>query len=249
MLMRLRSSERQAALRALCEAYRAPVHRFLVAIARDSQEVEDVTQEFFAATLNPRFFERYHPGKGKFRIWLRECARHVYLNSLKQQRARKRRPRELVDFEGVGEEQLADLAADPTAAVKAFDQQWALTLTKRALDRVHAQYRDRGAEPLFLELCGRLSGENTRTNDAERSKALGRSPEALKTERHRACAALKERFEDCVVDEVVATGMPRPVAEAEIEGLREALVEEVVATGVPRRAAQAEIEELRNALR
>lgn len=222
LLMRVRGG-RRAALPTLCDAYWRPVQCFLVAIARDPEEADDVTQEFFASMLKPRFFEGYEPERGKFRNWLRGCARNFYLNHLKRQRAGKRRPRELVEIEGLADEQLAHLPTDAPAADQIFDRQWALTLTQRALDHLHAQYRDEGAEPLFLQLCGILSGEETKTHDAQRSTLLGRSREALKTERHRARELLKTRFHECLVREVVATGVPPAAARAEIQELRNAL--------------------------
>jgi RNA polymerase sigma-70 factor (ECF subfamily) len=219
----VRSGDRRPALRVLCEAYWGPVHYFLTAIARDPQEADDVTQELFVSMLKPGFFEGYDPERGRFRVWLRGCARNVYLNHLKRQQANKRRPRELVEMDGVGDEQLARLPPDGEAADQIFDRQWALTLTQRALDRLHTQYRDEGAEHVFLQLRGILSGEKTRTHDAERSKALGRSPEALKTERHRAREEMKERLQECLVQEVVATGVSPAAARAEIGELRNAL--------------------------
>src|SRR3954466_7922651 len=75
VLMRVRCGDRQAGLRALCEAYRTPIPRSIGAPPGDPQEAEDVTQELFTALLRPGYLDGFDPARGRFRQWLRGCAR------------------------------------------------------------------------------------------------------------------------------------------------------------------------------
>ena len=58
----------------LAESYWRPVYRYLRLRWRTApEEAEDLTQEFFARALEKGTFDRYDPGRARFRTYLRTC--------------------------------------------------------------------------------------------------------------------------------------------------------------------------------
>src|SRR5258708_3178483 len=65
---------RRRAWDVLVVSYWRPVYKVLrVRWRLDREDAEDLTQEFFASALVKKTFERYDPGKARFRTYLRTC--------------------------------------------------------------------------------------------------------------------------------------------------------------------------------
>ena len=65
---------RRQAFGALVEGYWKPVYKYLRMKWRiDGEEARDLTQSFFVQALEKGTFERYEPGRARFRTFLRTC--------------------------------------------------------------------------------------------------------------------------------------------------------------------------------
>src|SRR6185436_19838001 len=65
---------RRQAFGALAEGYWRPVYKYLRwHWHADPAEAEDLTQGFFARAYEKRFFDRFDPGRARFRTFLRTC--------------------------------------------------------------------------------------------------------------------------------------------------------------------------------
>jgi RNA polymerase sigma factor (sigma-70 family) len=65
---------RQQALDALVTGYWRPVYKYLrLRWQAAPEDAQDLTQGFFTAAIEKGFFDRYDPGKARFRTWLRTC--------------------------------------------------------------------------------------------------------------------------------------------------------------------------------
>ena len=77
LLLAARSADeatREQALGALVTSYWRPVYKYLrLRWQVAPEDAQDLTQGFFASALENGFFDRYDPGKARFRTWLRTC--------------------------------------------------------------------------------------------------------------------------------------------------------------------------------
>src|SRR5215203_2070719 len=82
---------RQVALAAIIEAYWKPVYKYLrVKWSLGPDDAADLTQEFFAATLEKEVVEKYDPARARFRTYLRMCLDGFASNARKAERRLKR---------------------------------------------------------------------------------------------------------------------------------------------------------------
>jgi RNA polymerase sigma factor (sigma-70 family) len=82
---------RRRALDALVAVYWRPAyfhlrHKWQI----EREEAEDLTQEFFARAMTQGFFERFDPGRARFRTFLRGCLDHLAANIRRDERRLKR---------------------------------------------------------------------------------------------------------------------------------------------------------------
>lgn len=74
-------SVRDGALAALCAVYWRPCYVHLrLKWSLPREEAEDLTQEFFARAVEGGFFERFEPGRSRFRTFLRSAVDHLAAN-------------------------------------------------------------------------------------------------------------------------------------------------------------------------
>jgi RNA polymerase sigma factor (sigma-70 family) len=133
------ASRRRPGHEAIVAAYWKPVYRYIRAKWRRSNEdAKDLTQSFFTAAIEKRYFQSYDPSKGTFRTFLRVCLDRFLANDHKFE-GRQKRSAELValDFD----------AAGPDSPQAIFEQEWARSLFEDAVDdlRESLQARGRGA--------------------------------------------------------------------------------------------------------
>ncbi len=94
LLVAARSADaatRQHALDALLTSYWRPVYKYLrLRWEAEPEDAQDLTQGFFAAAIEKGFFDRYDPGKARFRTWLRTCLDGFVANERESARRLKR---------------------------------------------------------------------------------------------------------------------------------------------------------------
>jgi RNA polymerase sigma factor (sigma-70 family) len=121
---------------AIVAAYWKPVYRYIrVRWRRSNEDAKDLTQSFFAAALEKRFFEAYDAGKGTFRTFLRVCLDRFLANDRKFE-SRQKRSADFValDFD----------AAGPESPEEIFEREWARSLFEDAVDDLRESLRARG---------------------------------------------------------------------------------------------------------
>jgi RNA polymerase sigma-70 factor (ECF subfamily) len=129
----------------LLAAYWKPVYYYLLRRGRDREEAKDLTQDFFhEVVLRRRLVARAQKDKGPFRCLLFHALNQYLINHDRDQRARKRIPRDhLVPLDS------ADPPSVPPSSVEApaedSDREaWLSALLERVIAEVKAACRQRG---------------------------------------------------------------------------------------------------------
>lgn len=216
----------KAALSALCAGYWYPVYGFLRGLGASEHEAADSTQGLFTYLLERSQFAGRDQHKGRFRSWLRTCARNYHFNRLKK-------VRHIVQGEHAVHVSIDSDAADsyvrPLVAQglgpdEIFDRCWARTVAERAVARLREQCAELDKSELALDLIHRLCGDaEDLPSDAEASRRLGRSCEAIRVQRHRTKAELRQLLTRCLQAELLATVDHANAIEGEIADLLHAL--------------------------
>ena len=82
---------RRIALSTIIDAYWKPAYKYLrVKWSLDPDQAADLTQEFFASTLEKEVVEKYDPARARFRTYLRMCLDGFASNARKAERRLKR---------------------------------------------------------------------------------------------------------------------------------------------------------------
>ena len=178
-------SARHAAFSELAQAYRPAILAFF-RTRLSADDAEDATQSFLAASFEHRWWARADADIGSFRGFLRVLLRR-HLGHL----------RDALPPTGSCDalEHLPDPAPD---AERQFDARFVLLLTRHALERLRAHYRQHGREALFDGLLPLLSAPPEHGGLQEAATRLGLRPNTLTVERKR----LRERLRDALREEL-----------------------------------------------
>jgi RNA polymerase sigma factor (sigma-70 family) len=145
---------RARALDGLVELYWKPVYKYLrLKWSLQTEDAEDLTQEFFARVVQKDTFAGYDPSKAKFRTYLRVCLDRFAVNAHRSSRAEKRGGRVVhapLDFE-TAERELAAAPATPGAPDPDafFRREWVRALFELAVEDLAAACRASGKEAHF----------------------------------------------------------------------------------------------------
>jgi RNA polymerase sigma factor (sigma-70 family) len=208
------------ALAVLCETYWPPVYAYIRRSGYNSDEAQDLTQEFFTRVIEKHYFADADPVRGRFRSFLLASVRHFLSNERDARQALKRGGALTfvqLEVEGV-DTWLAIEGHDDVTPEKLFDRRWALTLLDRAVVRLAGECKANGKGRLFDRLKDSLSGERLDTYSAVAAE-LRMTEQAVKVTIYR----LRRRLRDILNEEILDTVFdPRDVA-AELVHLRNAL--------------------------
>ena len=209
------------ALDQLLAAYWQPVYVFYRRLGADRDAAADLTQGLFADLLARGDLATATPERGRFRSFLRSCARHYHANERARNAAGKRgggaAPVPL--DRDAAEEWLGAEPIDADDAEAVFERRWAQTVLDRALWRLEQEEIAATRAAQFAVLRTSLDGSAPRQPWAELAASLDTSEGALKVAAHR----LKTRFRACVVAEVRETLADEAVAGDELRELLAAL--------------------------
>lgn len=132
-------AERRRGMETLCRRYWEPIRRYArAAWARDDEDAQDLTQDFFAWLIEGDVLTRFAPEKGSFRHYLKGLLRNFSRNAAHAARALKRGGgRAHVSLDEAVAPALVD--ARIAEAEAAFDRAWVAEVTKRAVERARAK--------------------------------------------------------------------------------------------------------------
>lgn len=135
-----------AALDQFARQYRPAVLSYISRRGFQSNVAEDLCQEVFIRLLRNDLLSRADPNRGKFRTLMRTVAMRVATDYL---RKKKEQPSDVLEQAGAPQH-------DDDAL---FDQQWALHLVERAMNRLREE-----KSPYFDVLAEHLSGQHPDRN-------------------------------------------------------------------------------------
>lgn len=144
---------RQLAFAAIIEAYWKPVYKYLrLKWHLDPDQAADLTQEFFATTLERDVLGKFNPDRARFRTYLRLCVDGFASNAKKAEGRLKRGggfTTVPLDFETAEGEIGRHEPAVSSDVDEMFYQEWVRALFARAVDDLRATTSASGREIMF----------------------------------------------------------------------------------------------------
>jgi RNA polymerase sigma-70 factor (ECF subfamily) len=191
------------ALERLCARYWFPVYAFIRRYGNDVHQAEDLTQGFFEFAIEHRLLQRAQHDKGRFRNFILSSLNNYLHNHHDRATAAKRGGRhQIVPLDETNAEEI--LACEPVSVgtpEDSFDRRWAVTLIRRVMDNLRAEFAGRGREVVYDALLPYLSGELL-PGDCDRIAAgLAMETGALRVALHR----FRRRFGELLRSEVAYT--------------------------------------------
>ncbi len=183
----------------------------------DSATAQDLTQAFFAELLEKNYVARATSERGRFRAYLLTAFKHFLSKQWEKERAVKRGGgRRVISLDFATAD--SELSLEPAAGLTAeqlYDQQWAVTLLRRIMDRLEAEARRAGKTAQFQELKGFLIGQHGDKTFAQAAIALGMTDAAAR----KAASRMRRRYRELLRDEIAQTVTRPEEIEDEIRNL------------------------------
>jgi DNA-directed RNA polymerase specialized sigma24 family protein len=191
------------ALAELCQTYWFPVYAFVRRRVADSNQAQDLTQEFFTRLLEKDFLGRVRRDRGRFRSYLLTAVSRFLAKEWSKAKTLKRGggTRTLsLDF-AWGESRLDHEPAVRETPEHAFDRLWAVQLLELVHNRLENEYGDAGKRQQYEQLRPFLvaSGQNEPQDLV--AQRLGMTGGAFRTAVYR----LRRRFRQLVLNEIAHT--------------------------------------------
>jgi RNA polymerase sigma factor (sigma-70 family) len=193
---------RRLAFAAIIEAYWKPVYKYLrLKWQLDPDQAADLTQEFFAATLEKDVLGRFDPARARFRTYLRLCVDGFASNARKAERRLKRggglTPVSL-DFESAEGEIVRYEPAVPADVDELFYQEWVRALFQRAVEDLRAWAKHSGRDAMFavFERYDLAESAEGRPTYATLARDLGLTPTTVTNH----LAAMRRQFRRVVLE-------------------------------------------------
>ena len=209
-------SRSRDALAALCTIYWYPLYAFVRRRGFQPATAQDLTQAFFAHLLEGEHVQAADPERGRFRSFLLKSLQNFLSTERRRERAEKRGGGRAIlplDFQ-LGEERYSREPADTDTPERLFEYSWAVSVLRRAVDRLREEYEATGRGDRFRALEGSLTGQPGETSDR-----LGMSAGAYRVAVHR----FRQQFRELLRAEVGGTLDAGEDVDAELRMLLEAL--------------------------
>jgi len=212
----------QEALAGLCQSYWPPLHAYVRRLGHNADDAKDLTQQFFFVLISKNYLGAADRTKGKFRTFLLTALRHFLTNEWDKSQAQKRGAGQIpISLDDPGDEDGIPWEPSTEASpMKVYEQRWAMTLFRRAVDRLRKEQHEGGKGELFDALKGFLEETTPPGGYEEVASRKGMTTGHVRVAVHR----LRQRLAELVRQEVADTMVnPTPEEiEAEVQHLFEA---------------------------
>jgi RNA polymerase sigma factor (sigma-70 family) len=214
-----RASQRPA-LGQLIEKYWQPLYFHARRQGMSPQDAEDATQAFLAKILEGDFLESADPARGRFRSYLLTSWKRFLIDRARAEgRIYRGGDRSIVSLSGErGEEawkKWSSTSSSETDPDRAFDEEWARSLLRNAIEQLRTEYAASHRLPIFDALLPFLTRPADAETYASLSKQLAVSTGAAKVALHR----LRQRFAQTLRKLVQETIDDSNELESEIQAL------------------------------
>ncbi len=211
------SAESAAALEQLCAVYWYPLYAFVRRSGYAPADAEDLTQEFFARLLEHNWIAAADPAKGRFRSFLLMVMKRFMAKEWEKARCLKRggQVRFVAPPLETAEGRYRQEPADTRTAEQVFERHWALALLAEVLKGLRQEYAAEGKAGLFAALEPCLIGKDEAQPYADLAAQLRMSEGAVKM----AACRLRERYRECLKEEIGHTVASRDEVEEELRHL------------------------------
>jgi RNA polymerase sigma-70 factor (ECF subfamily) len=201
----------------LCRLYWPPVYAYLRQRGHRPEEAEDLTQGFFVHLLAKRVLDRAEPERGRLRSLLLVCLSNYVSNERTRSRAKKRGGADIVVIgPSLGDAQVTFEPTYDMTPERIYERQWAMTLLRRVLLALRAEFTAAGNERVFDTLKSYLLGDKAEISYRDAASALNLTEGATRVTVHR----LRRRYRLLLWAEVARTLRgPRPDVAGEIRHL------------------------------
>lgn len=194
----------QAALAALCEIYWFPIYAFIRRSEHSADDARDLTQAFFAATIEKGWLRQAHRERGRLRSFLLAAVRHFLANERDAARAQKRGGLLAhVSFEfDDGERRYAREPLEALTPEDMYDRRWAAQVIAGAwvrLEEKHGAGWMRGSR-FFAPLKEHVMDDGPESY-ASLAARLETSEGTLRVTLHR----MRQQFSRCLRDVIADT--------------------------------------------
>ena len=144
---------RRLAFAAIIESYWKPVYKYLrIKWHLDADAAADLTQEFFATTLEKDVLGRFDPSRARFRTYLRMCV-DGFASNVRKAEGRLKRGGGVatvsLDFDTAEGEVQRHESSAPADVEELFYQEWIRALFQRAVDDLRGWAHSSGRETMF----------------------------------------------------------------------------------------------------
>ena len=215
------STESAAALEAVCRAYWQPLYAYVRRCGQSPHDAQDLTQEFFRHLLEKRWLDAADREKGKLRTFLIVMLKNFMSKEWRRESAQRRGGGQArIPFDTTFAE--SRLATDPSSALapdETFDQQWALTLLNRTVERLRAEFVAAGKPADFDVLKDCLMAARGAIDYPALAARLDVNEGAARVAAHR----LRKRFREIYREEISQTLVDGADLDAELHHLAGAL--------------------------
>jgi RNA polymerase sigma-70 factor (ECF subfamily) len=194
------NSSAREALAELCRAYWFPVYAYIRRKGNDPDRSADLAQEFFARLIEKDTLAHADPAKGRFRAFLlADCA--FFLADFRERDAALKRGGGVRFIPLDAEGRYHAEPVDGLTPEKLFERAWALSVLAAVVDRLKAEFTDRGKADDFDILKVVLIEGPRSVPFAELARRLGTTTGAAQVAAHR----LRRRFRSLILEQIAAT--------------------------------------------
>jgi len=197
------SARAQEALSGLCQTYWPPLHAYVRRLGHNADDAKDLTQQFFYVLISKNYLGAADRTKGKFRTFLLTALRHFLANEWDKSQAQKRGAGQTpisLDDTGDGDGPAWEPATD-VSPMKLYEQRWAMTLFRRAVERLRCEQEEAGKGEAYEALKGFLEETTPPGGYEEVAGKLGMTTGNVRVSVHR----LRHRLAELVRQEVGET--------------------------------------------
>ncbi|MDP0490208.1 MAG: sigma-70 family RNA polymerase sigma factor [Verrucomicrobiota bacterium JB023] len=205
-------------LETICQLYWQPLYAFARRSGCSREDAMDRTQGFFAKLIEGRYLDRAKREKGKLRSFLLTCFKRYIRDEWRREQAAKRGGNDkLIPLDA---ESLEDtLSLDGNSPERLFERRWALAVLEAAMQRLQAEYVEKGKEEIYRELASFLTPDAAGESYQTVAEKLGITENAVGVAIYR----LRKRFAELMRRQVIATLDSEEEVEGELRYLMDVL--------------------------